>query len=212
MNEASPHSWKRLVLFFWIVMLGGLAYRINIISLPAYLEFKAGFLSGLFQKFSIPNTAATTTMAAALLTSPRLYCGHNGAGSHRPVCRQGRTAEAVLNLLCCQFAVRRLHGHVSEQWLVAAAAAYAFFALGIQPIENSLIAKFTASHWRSTGYGFAAVLIFGVGAMAVFIVGWVSQHWPLGAVYMFSGGITVLIIVNIIFLILDTRGMEFRNR
>jgi MFS family permease len=86
-----------------------------------------------------------------------------------------------------------------------------FFALGIQPIENSLIAHFTPRQWRSTGYGFAAILIFGVGALAVYLVGWVSERWSLGTVYLFAGGLILLIIVNILFLLRDTRGVDLRN-
>jgi len=91
---------------------------------------------------------------------------------------------------------------LGEQYLVAAAAAYVFFALGIQPIENSLVAHFTPRQWRSTGYGFASILVFGVGALAVYVVGWVSE----------AGGLIFLIIVHILFLLHETRGVTLRNR
>ena len=59
-----------VILFFWIVALGGFVYRINIVALPAYLEFKAGFLAmTLHDLLNVPTVAATTTMAAAALTS-----------------------------------------------------------------------------------------------------------------------------------------------
>ena len=67
-NNAFPLG--TVILFFWIVTLGGLVYRINIVALPAYLEFKAGFLAAaLHDLLNIPTVAATTTMAAAALTS-----------------------------------------------------------------------------------------------------------------------------------------------
>jgi FSR family fosmidomycin resistance protein-like MFS transporter len=102
-------------------------------------------------------------------------------------------------------------GFLTEQPLVMAAAAYVFFALGIQPIENSLIAKFTPQKWRSTGYGISSVLIFGVGALAVYLVGWVKDQWYLGAVYLVSGGFIALIILGIIVLIRATRGLVYKN-
>jgi hypothetical protein len=92
-----------------------------------------------------------------------------------------------------------------------AAAAYVFFALGIQPIENSLIAKFTPRKWRSTGYGISSVLIFGVGALAVYLVGWVKDQWYLGAIYLVSGGFIALIILGIMVLIRSTRGLVYKN-
>jgi hypothetical protein len=55
-------------------------------------------------------------------------------------------------------------------------------------------------------------LIFGVGSLAVFLVGWVSTHWSLGTVYLFSGAFMLLIVMNIAFLFFATRGRELRNR
>jgi MFS family permease len=104
-----------------------------------------------------------------------------------------------------------LMGFLTEQPLVIATAAYVFFALGIQPIENSLIAKFTPRKWRSTGYGISSVLIFGVGALAVYLVGWVKDQWHLGAIYLVSGGFIALIILGIMVLIHFTRGLVYKN-
>jgi hypothetical protein len=69
-GAANGFALGTVVLFFWIVTLGGLVYRINIVALPAFLEFKAGFLaSALHDLLNLPVAAATTTMAAASLTS-----------------------------------------------------------------------------------------------------------------------------------------------
>jgi MFS family permease len=202
-----------VILFFWIVMLGGLVYRINIVALPAFLEFKAGFLSRAFHDLlNIPDLAATATMAAATLTSLIYVAGIFGQlwGGRIADRHELRRLYIVFNAAILPLAL--LMAFLTEQYLVAAAAAYVFFALGIQPIENSLIATFTPPRWRSTGYGLAAILIFGVGALAVYLVGWVSTRWSLGTVYLFSSALLVLIVVNIVFLFGATRGRELRNR
>jgi MFS transporter, FSR family, fosmidomycin resistance protein len=210
-NNAFPLG--TVILFFWIVALGGLVYRINIVALPAYLEFQAGFLAAaMHDLLNIPTVAATTTMAAAALTSVIYIAGifgqiYGGKLSDR---YELRRLYIVFNAAILPLAL--LMGFLSEQSLVVAAAAYVFFALGIQPIENSLIATFTPPRWRSTGYGLAAILIFGVGALAVFLVGWVSTRWSLGTVYLFSSALLLLIVVNIVFLFGATRGRELRNR
>jgi MFS family permease len=210
-KDNSTHPLRRLVLFFWIVTLGGLVYRINIVALPAHMEFKAPFLSRIFHSLQIPDIAATTTMAAALLTSLVYVAGIFGQlyGGRLADRHDLRRLYLVFNGLCLPLVI--LIAFLGEQYLVAAAAGYVFFALGIQPIENSLIAHFTPRQWRSTGYGFAAILIFGVGALAVYLVGWVSDHWSLGTVYLFAGGLVLLIIVHILFLLCDTRGVILRN-
>ncbi len=210
-SDNSTHPIRRLVLFFWIVTLGGLVYRINIVALPAHMEYEAPFLSRVFHHLQIPDIAATTTMAAALLTSLVYVAGIFGQlyGGRLADRHDLRRLYLVFNGLCLPLVI--LIAFLGEQYLVAAAAGYVFFALGIQPIENSLIAHFTPRQWRSTGYGFAAILIFGVGALAVYLVGWVSERWSLGTVYLFAGGLILLIIVHILILLYDTRGVTLRN-
>jgi hypothetical protein len=99
----------------------------------------------------------------------------------------------------------------AEQFLFIAAAVYVFFALGIQPIENSLIAKFTSQRWRSTGYGLASVLIFGVGSLSIYLVAWVKDTWHLGFVYIFSGIMIIMIIAGIMLLMRMTQDVSFKN-
>jgi len=108
--------------------------------LPVYLEFNATFLSRFFLGLNLPNMPATTTMAASLLASLVYLIGIVGqlaggkmADQYDLRCLSGFY---VISLPCVI-----LMGFLTEQPLVMAAAAYVFFALGIQPIENSLIAN-----------------------------------------------------------------------
>jgi MFS family permease len=210
-NNAFPLG--TVILFFWIVALGGFVYRINIVALPAYLEFKAGFLAAaLHDLLNVPTVAATTTMAAAALTSVIYIAGIFGQIYGGKIADRYELRKLYILFNTAILPLALLMAFLTEQYLVVAAAAYVFFALGIQPIENSLIATFTPPRWRSTGYGLAAILIFGVGALAVFLVGWVSTRWSLGTVYLFSSALLLLIVVNIVFLFGATRGRELRNR
>ena len=56
--------------------------------------------------------------------------------------------------------------------LLGSAAVFVFFSLGMQPIENSLLAHLTPPRWRATAYGAKFVLTFGVGSLAVWLVRW----------------------------------------
>ena len=200
-----------LILFFGIVTLGGLTYRINIVVLPAYLEYHTSFLAPLLALLPSSDTKALTTMAAGLLTSFVYLVGIAGQlmGGRLADRRDLRYLYLAFNVVSLPFIV--LMAFATEGTLVLAAAGYVFFALGIQPVENSLIAWFTPEKWRSTGYGFASVLIFGVGALAIYLVGWVKTVWSLGAVYYFSGGMIILILGGIILLLHMTKGSTFRN-
>lgn len=209
----TKYALGSVILFFWIVTLGGLVYRINIVALPAYLELKAGFLAHQFHDLlSIQTKAATTTMAAAALTSFIYVAGIFGQlwGGRIADRHELKRLYILFNAVILPLAL--LMAFLSDQLLVVAAGAYVFFALGIQPIENSLIAKFTPSQWRSTGYGLSAILIFGVGALAVYLVGWISARWSLGNVYLCSSFLLILIVVNIVFLFLLTHGINLHNR
>ncbi len=209
---ASRHpGWAGFLILCLIATLGGLAYRINIVVLPAYLEFKAGFLCRLFAGLPFANMAGLSTMAAGLLVSFVYIAGIFGQ------LMSGRLADRhnllklylAFNLICLPFVLAM--GAFGDQLLVAAAALYVFFGLGIQPIENSLIARFTPDRWRSTGYGITSILIFGVGSLAVYWVGWIKEAWDLGAVYYFSGGLTALILAGILGLMAYSKGADYRN-
>lgn len=196
-----------IILFFSIVTLGGLAYRVNIVVLPTYLEWKASFLSDLFH-FQAP---AAITLAAGMLTSIIFVVGIVGQlfggkmADRFELCR----LYLIFNAISLPFVIMMAYG--TEQFLFVAAAVYVFFALGIQPIENSLIAKFTPQEWRSTGYGFASVLIFGVGSLSIYLVGWVKDTWHLGFVYIFSAIMVIMIVAGITLLIRMTKDVSFRN-
>lgn len=207
----SSHPPSRIFLFFLIVTLGGLAYRINIVALPAYLELKAGFLSEFIQGLGIHKLAGTATLAAAALTSTVYLSGIIGQFISGRIAdrRELRGLYILFNAASLPFVLAM--AFLTDLWLVIVSAAYVFFALGLQPIENSLIAKFTPRRWRSTGYGFAMILIFGVGALAVFVVGWVSENWGLGSSYLVSAGLIALIVLGIVALFLVTRGIPFHN-
>jgi len=206
-------AWGTVMLFFLIVTLGGLVYRINIVALPAYLELQAGSLARSFHAaLSIPTMAATTTMAAATLTSLIYVAGIFGQIWGGKIADRYELKRLWLFFNAAILPPALAMAFLSDRYLVAVAAVYVFFALGIQPVENSLIAKFTPPRWRSTGYGLAAILIFGVGALAVYLVGWVAAHRSLGTVYLYSGGLLLLILGNIKLLLLLTRGNDLHNR
>jgi len=212
-ENKTKYALGSVILFFWIVTLGGLVYRINIVALPAYLELKAGFLAHQFHDLlSIQTKAATTTMVAATLTSFIYVAGIFGQLWGGRIADRHELKRLYILFNAAILPLALLMAFLSDQLLVVAAGAYVFFALGIQPIENSLIAKFTPSQWRSTGYGLSAILIFGVGALAVYLVGWISARWSLGNVYLCSSFLLILIVVNIVFLFLLTHGINMHNR
>jgi hypothetical protein len=78
--------------------------------------------------------------------------------------------------------------------LIGSAALFAFFSLGMQPIENSLFAHYTPRRWRATAYGFKFVLTFGVGSLAVWLVQWADTVSGLSFALLCLAGVVALII------------------
>lgn len=215
-NEPVSHTNNHFVRYFIILCvimtIAGLSYRVNSLVLPAYLEFKASFLWNFFQSIHLTNLQGTKTMAATLLASSIYLIGIFGqiAGGKVADKYDLRWMYLTFHALSLPFVI--LMGIVSEQLLVISAAAYVFFSLGMQPIENSLVAKFTPSKWRSTGYGIKFILVFGISSVTVYLVGWIKALWKLEAVYFFAGGAVALLVTIIIYLIWASRGIPCSNR
>jgi MFS transporter, FSR family, fosmidomycin resistance protein len=96
--------------------------------------------------------------------------------------------------------------------LFAATSFYVFFALGMQPIENSLVAKLTPPAWRSTSYGIKFVLAFGIGAFAAPLVSRVEAAAGWSGVYLALTLAVAAIVVGASTLVWLARREPLRNR
>jgi FSR family fosmidomycin resistance protein-like MFS transporter len=81
--------------------------------------------------------------------------------------------------------------------LVLVATVYFFFLLGMQPIENTLVAKFTPKRFHHSAYGTKFVLTFGVGALAVKLVGAIETYSKIENVFLAIGIIGILLVSGI---------------
>jgi len=216
-NEPTPdrgkaNNYGRYFLILCVIMtLSGLVYRGNSVVLPAYLEYRAGFLWDFLRQFPLENLAGAKTMAATFLASLIYLVGIVGQ------IMGGRLADRF-DLRWLYFAFHALSlpfvllmSRLTDLPLVAAAALYILFALGMQPAENSLVARFTPSRWRSTGYGIKFILVFGVGSLSVYLAGWLEEAWGLQSVYTAAAGVILFLLAWILFLIRASRGVSCRN-
>jgi hypothetical protein len=92
---------------------------------------------------------------------------------------------------------------------VGLAVIFFFFLLGMQPIENTLIATFTPKRFHHSAYGAKFILTFGVGALAVKVVAAIEAACDIETVF-FSLSLMVGIALGFIgLLIIKTRqGMD----
>lgn len=205
------HNLRYFIILCVIFTLTGLAYRANTVILPAYVEMKADFLWKALQSVDLPHLSGASTMAATFLASIIFGIGIFGQllGGRLADRHDLRRLYFIFHLVSLPFVL--LMGVLDQHLLIVAAGVYVFFSLGMQPIENSLVAVFTPARWRSTAYGIKFILTFGVGALAVYAVGWIEEAWSLPVVYFVMGGVIALFLLMILFLMVVSRASEARN-
>ena len=184
------------------MMLGGIEYRGSSSIMPTYLEVKN---SNLFQWVnSFFSESVSKNLVATCITSTIFLIGMGGQffGGHL----SGR-----YNLKFCLLAFHAvtipaafLLYFVSDVSLVIVALVYFFFLLGMQPIENTLVAKYTPRKLRHSAFGFKFILTFGVGALSIKIVGSIEKSMGILYVFPFIGGIAVALVGVVLILIAKT--------
>ncbi len=193
-----------IVLCFALV-LGGIAYRGNIVLLPAYLELKSTFFHNIISSFAFIPTQGTKTLAATILSSFILLTGIFGQmlGGRLADRHDLRYAYLFVHAMSLPFLLAM--AFTSDYLLAVCAAGYAFFNFGSQPIENSLIAAFTPSRWRSTSFAVKFILNFGIGSSVVYLIGMIKRAYSLETVYVFLAGAAMLLTLSILTLIVVSR-------
>ena len=69
-----------------------------------------------------------------------------------------------------------LTGVLGGMQMLVAAVAMAFFMFAVQPVENTLLARYTAPRLRGRIYGLKFILTFGVGmGSGTHLSGWVEE-------------------------------------
>lgn len=188
------------------MMMGGLAYRGSTVVLPAYFEIQN---QGIFQWLSTltgweisKNFIATASVSLVYLVGMLgQYIG-------------GRLAErydarfCYLGFYSVTVPAAFLMARTTNVPLLAVSIVFFFFLLGMQPIENTLVGRFTSERFRHSAFGLKFVLTFGVGALAVKIVEAMQVKSGMEAVFVGMGWLCSLLVGVILFLIALTTARE----
>ncbi len=203
---------RYFIILCFAMIFGGLSYRGNMLLLPAYLELKTTFFLRFIDSLSFIKPQGAATLAATTLTSIILLTGIFGQmmGGRLADRRDLRYAYLFVHGASLPFLFAM--AFTTNYTLALCAAAYAFFNLGMQPIENSLIAAFTPLRWRSTSYAIKFILNFGIGSSVIYLIGFVKRAYSLETVYIFLAGIATLLVLSIVVLVIASRSVgEVRN-
>ena len=100
---------------------------------------------------------------------------------------------------------------LSELPLLLVSIGYVAFNLGMQPIENSLVARMTPVRFRSFAYGLKFVTTLGIGAFSVKGVEWIIENGETATVFRYQVGILILLSLVCLGLIYASRHHSWHN-
>ena len=206
-EKTESQGSMRLMLSFAVLcicmMLGGVAYRSVTVILPAYLELGNPALLDWISR--LPWMPASRNVAATALSSSVFMVGMFGQflGGVTAERFEPRRGYLVFHVLALPMVLAM--AYTTDVSLLLITMGYMLFLLGMQPIENTLVAKLTPDKVRDSAYGTKFILTFGVGAFAVYLVGWVNEVWSFPAVFVAMAIVSLATVLSILLLMRVTR-------
>lgn len=206
---------RRYILYFAILcvcmMMAGFTNRGTAVVIPAYFEQAVPFFNTIIDSLSFIRLSGTKTLAATMLTSFVYFFGIFGqmAGGRLADRIDLRVGYIAFHVMSLPFMV--LMTQFTNIPLFVFAMGHVFFAWGMQPIENSLVARLTPEKLRSTSYGLKFISTFGVGSLSVITAKYLIQHYGFVHVFWFQSAVIVVLILTIALLVFLARGETFRN-
>jgi MFS family permease len=205
-----PDRWTPFVILLVAMMLGGVAYQGATVILPAYFELRApGLKTLLADVFSIKlsSNLVATGVTALIYLIGILGQWVGGRVGERYEARASYLVFHLLTLPPVFWMARAV-----DLGLLAGAIVYFFFLLGMQPVENTLVARLTPERFHHGAYGAKFVLTFGVAALAVKMVGAIEHHWGLTWVFPVLGLVSMGLVLTVLILMTRTGPVGGRRR
>lgn len=200
-------SWRGFTVLLVCMMLGGIVYRGVTVTLPALFELHAGGIFSALRAF-FPDNVLSGNVVATALTSGLYLVGMLGQYTGGRAGEKFDLRWSYLAFHCITIIPAFVMGMVADIPLVMLATLHSFFLLGMQPVENTLVARLTPPSLRSAAYGMKFVLTFGVGALAVKIIKLVELRWGIEAVFPSLGLVSLALVCTIGVLISFTPPMR----
>jgi len=199
-----------------IMALGGTIYRACIVTLPVYLEHNAAEVVAMLDQLPLAGVVPrgeVHTMGAGLLLSLACLVGVVGQRIGGSVADRFNLCAGYGTFLGLALPGLLAISVLRDSALVLAVAWFLLFFLGMQPIENSLVARLTPPRWRSTSYGMKFTVTFGLGSFAVWLVAAArSMGQGLSTVFLVLTGVLGVVVLGVVVLGVLSRGVSMRQR
>lgn len=208
MSEAKGNNGllQTFLILLVALALAGIAYRGTTVVLPAYFELKN---QGIFQALiGLWGRDISANLVATTITSLIFLLGMLGQFAGGLVAERYEPRHSYLTFHALIMVAAFLMAVTHDVSLVLLAAIYFFFLFGTQPIENTLVARFAPKRLHHSAFGIKGVVTFGVGALAVKMVGWIQNTWSIESTFIALGIVSVLLLAAVVLLILRTNALE----
>ena len=203
-GDKKPNKMLMAFLILLVAMMfGGVAYRGASVILPAYLELKS---PGIFQwLLSMIGGGLSKNLVAASIASLIYFVGILGQFTGGRMAERFEPKFCYLIFHATTIPVAFAMAIMLDLPLILLALIYFFFLLGMQPIENTLVARMTPKSFHHTAFGFKFILTFGVGAFAVKMVENIHSSIGIHMVFPAIGLVSMVSVGTIGLLIWKTR-------
>ena len=214
-GDTGQQKRKRTLLPFLVLCismaLAGFVYRGQTLLLPTYFEKKISFLYDLVKNVELTKVEGIKTLSATLLTSLVYMISIFGQIAGGRIADRAELRHSYLFFFLGALPFLFLMYFLQDVPLLVSSILFILLTIGMQPVENSLIAQLTPSKWRNTSYGIKFTLTFGISSVVIYPIGFIQNRYSLEAVFLFFSAVIAVLVVNNFMLILSTRGQSIKN-
>ncbi len=215
---ADGHAGKLFIIFSIVFVFSGLMYRSFTVILPSYLEFELGNISKTFNTFiasrfeELQGNPAFKTLTANLIATGIYVIGIGGQFFGGKIADKRSLKWSYFIFFCCAAPFLLGMALFTNSLIIVFAGVFVFFALGMQPIENSLVAFLTPPKWRSVSFAIKFTLVFGVGSFAVKIVSRAEAVWGIGSVIWLVALFLGLVLLSALVFLFAAKGRKIDQK
>lgn len=200
-RSASPSriDWRPIAGMAVAVTVGGLVYRLHTLVMPALIAERIPMLGTWTRALGLDRLEHADNLAATALVSAAYAMGIFGQWWGGRIADRYRLVSAYFAFHLAALPLLLGAAYFAGWPLLLCLFCYIFFGIGMQPIENSLVAALSPSRWRGRAYAGKFVLGFGVGSIGTYVVGWVAPYGGLGAALFTAVGLEVVLLAAVVY-------------
>ena len=205
-GERAPIDWTAIGLLMFAMMAAGLAYRIHTLVVPALLQERLPGLEALVA--GLPGASSLSSvknLGATFLTSAAYMMGLLGQWIGGKIADSRSLILSYIAFHLGALPLVLVAAFAFGPALVVVLFLYLFFAFGMQPAENSLVAKMSPPRFRGRAYAAKFVVTFGIGSLGTYVVRGLEPVGGLGASLGASAGLELVLLASATWLWLRLR-------